>query len=85
MKKRGRPAKKRPESDFDYLLNSTSNSNTGNAATGDSAMTKDNSGDNASSNVTDSNSSTPPPSVGESRLVKEKSSCDSSKTSETEV
>ena len=72
MKKRGRPAKKRPESDFDDLLNSTSNSNTGNVASGDSAMTKDNSGDNASSNVTDSNSSTPPPSVGESRLVSPK-------------
>ena len=73
MKKRGRPAKKRPESDFDDLLNSTSNSNTGNAAAaGDSAMAKDNSGDNASSNVTDSNSSTPPPSVGESRLVSPK-------------
>ena len=57
----GRPAKKRPESDFDDLINSNVGDPSSTAATVGAGDT------GASSNVTDSNSSTPPPSFGDSR------------------
>ena len=59
----GRPAKKRPESDFDDLINS----NMGDPSSTAASATVGAGDTGASSNVTDSNSSTPPPSFGDSR------------------